>query len=429
VKCGKPAKDQESVSKNGTASAKSKPILPTLDVFMNKKEADRTSHFKKSKKKKKEKVEEDVSINIGIMRFVEEEGLKPQRGKNLPLKLSRSADSEDILKLAVAKHSVHNSNEVIRASPTCYKLLYGDGTVVDKLKESDEDFTLEKYKAELGKPYSRITLFLCSNSDYFSSSVKGFLEESQSDTDDSDDENAAKYQTETVPPKKKRAVYTDVDTAGGSNYSCTHTDVGTTGGSNYSSTHTDVGTAGGSNYSRTHTDVGTAGGSNYSTLCHTATCSTEKSTPDPHTGTPTGFKALKDIFPHIPDSEIISSLDSSSDVEAAVMKLCDNKKDMSLDQLDSYASVIANNDIEWDSDEYEVVADENNGQQSEHVEDRETICVKLKELSKQRLHSGIHTCIYIFLNFIFFMYTVKCNDKLLILLLKKLNYYHHHHHY
>ena len=108
------------------------------------------------------------------MRYVEEESsLKPQRGKSLPLKLRKTAESKEILKLAVAKHAMHNRNEILHSFPSGYKLLYPDGIEVQKLKESDKDFTLQGYKSELGKPYNRITFYLCTTSDFLDHSLKG----------------------------------------------------------------------------------------------------------------------------------------------------------------------------------------------------------------------------------------------------------------
>ena len=42
-----------------------------------------------------------------------------------------------------------------------YKLCYPDGSEVVNLPGSDEAFTLEKCKEDLGKAYSRITLLPC----------------------------------------------------------------------------------------------------------------------------------------------------------------------------------------------------------------------------------------------------------------------------
>ena len=66
---------------------------------MNNKKEERKSHFKKKSKKTKrmtEKEDPPVTVNIGIMRYIEEENmLKPQRGKSLPVRIGRTADGEE----------------------------------------------------------------------------------------------------------------------------------------------------------------------------------------------------------------------------------------------------------------------------------------------------------------------------------------------
>ena len=162
----------------GTSDAASfKEPVPKLDTFMKKKKDERVSHFKRKNKKLKNEEDEPVTINIGIMRYVEEESmLKPQQGKSLPIRLPKTADSEEVLKLAVAKQSLHNRMEIVYSSVNSYKLLYPDGTEVKWLKESDEAFSLQGYKAELGKPHNRLTLYLCSSSDYLDYAVKGLVD-------------------------------------------------------------------------------------------------------------------------------------------------------------------------------------------------------------------------------------------------------------
>ena len=48
-----------------------------------------------------------------------------------------------------------------------YYLPYPDFTRAEKLPDT-EDFLLCRYKEELGKPYERITLYICKGVDYFS---------------------------------------------------------------------------------------------------------------------------------------------------------------------------------------------------------------------------------------------------------------------
>ena len=137
----------------GTSDAVSfRESVPKLDTFMKKKKDERVSHVKRKNKKLKNEKDKPVTINIGIMRYVEEESmLKPQQGKSLPI-WPKTADSEEVLKLAVAKQFLHNGNETVYSSVNSYKLLYPDGTEVKRLEESDEAFSLQGYKAELGKP-------------------------------------------------------------------------------------------------------------------------------------------------------------------------------------------------------------------------------------------------------------------------------------
>eukprot|EP00794_Sanderia_malayensis_P000954 gene954-270_t len=85
---------------------------------MDKKKEERKSNFKTNKKGKQAMSKDEVvTINICLMRNSEDGGLKPVRGKNLPLKTRKSANSEDILNAGVVKHAMHNSSDIIIASP------------------------------------------------------------------------------------------------------------------------------------------------------------------------------------------------------------------------------------------------------------------------------------------------------------------------
>ena len=66
---------------------------------------------------------------------------------------------------AVEKHSTFNNE--IKNVPSAYKLLYPDKRLADKLPATDDGFQLKAYKEALGKPYSRITFFLTTHTDYF----------------------------------------------------------------------------------------------------------------------------------------------------------------------------------------------------------------------------------------------------------------------
>ena len=64
------------------------------------------------------------------------------------------------------KHFRFNKDFVTNSNKVFYRLLYGDKHVVCSLHGSVEPFTLKRHKEEIDKPYSRITLYLCSSSDY-----------------------------------------------------------------------------------------------------------------------------------------------------------------------------------------------------------------------------------------------------------------------
>ena len=97
---------------------------------------------------------------------------------------------------------------------------------------------------------------------------------------------------------------------------------------------------------------------------------------------------MKDIFPHLSDLEILNALKSSGCVENAVIKLSD-KTEGSSDQIDSYASVLEDDDG-WDSDEFaesalKTTSDEGSNKPEE---DQTSISDQLKKLYKEHLDSN-----------------------------------------
>ena len=317
VNCGNPAPQSfntlsASVSERGTASSteriSSSQSVPTFASFIEKKKDDRVSRFKKTKKRTSTSEEQPVTINVEIMRYVDEESLlKPTRGKSLPLKLRKTADCEEILKLAMGKHSMHNTNEILNTTPGHYKLLYPDGTEVKKLKETDEPFTLQGYKVELGKPYNRITFYLCSTSNSLSYRMKGIANSLLTD-DDMEDENE-------IDPERTQSRIKNSSGTGACEpkrfcpdtvmASCTITKP------SIMSSNQPLGSAPG--FQKPNSE-----------LC----------------------KSVTDIFPALPDWKILNALQNTEDLEAAVTKLCDDRTGGSCDQFHSYASVIEENEAE-----------------------------------------------------------------------------------
>ena len=112
-------------------------------------------------KAKKQKAVEEVKIQIGVME--EANGrLKKMKGRTLPLMVPTNITAGELLKAATAKHGRHFKQFNPQES---YFLLYPDQTVVSTLPGSSEPFVLNQYKEELGKPFSKLYLWLCSTSD------------------------------------------------------------------------------------------------------------------------------------------------------------------------------------------------------------------------------------------------------------------------
>jgi hypothetical protein len=87
----------------------------------------------------------------------------------MALTIAASSNESTLLEHAIAKHARFNKafNGDLK-----YTLLYPDGSEVKStLPGSNEPFSVERYKDELGKPYSRITLFICRVTDFCASTL------------------------------------------------------------------------------------------------------------------------------------------------------------------------------------------------------------------------------------------------------------------
>ncbi len=147
----------------------------TFAQFRALKEEDRAKHFTK-KNGKRLKLEGKASskavtckIQIGIL--INKDGsLRVKRGCNatLPLTAATSISYDELLTKAAEKHHRFNKDVVKNEEKKFYCLLYADKTSAESLPGSDEPFTLQRYKEEIGKPYSKIVLYLCRWADYYS---------------------------------------------------------------------------------------------------------------------------------------------------------------------------------------------------------------------------------------------------------------------
>ena len=129
----------------------------SLQDFMTRKNEERTSYFKPSKKKRVSD-KQAVTINIGLMEFNEEGLTSPLRGKSLPLKIPKDTDYKALLESAIQKR---HDYDTAFDSERQYKLVYPDGQSAQTIPGCIQTFTVERYKNGLGKSYGRITLYLC----------------------------------------------------------------------------------------------------------------------------------------------------------------------------------------------------------------------------------------------------------------------------
>lgn len=108
-------------------------------------------------KKKKLEIPAEVMINVGIMKLVKGE-LKPVKGKAMIVRVLPDIRKQELLKKGIEKHAAYDMNFQPYEN---YVLLYPDGTEVLTLPgQPTQLFQLDKYKEDIGKPYSRISLYL-----------------------------------------------------------------------------------------------------------------------------------------------------------------------------------------------------------------------------------------------------------------------------
>ena len=80
-------------------------------------------------------------------------------------------NQEEIYQLAIKKHCDHDQ---FFSNLEQHVLLYPDKKLLYQVLSTIEMFTLAKYKTELGKTFSKLTLFFCKEEDFQSSLLTGF---------------------------------------------------------------------------------------------------------------------------------------------------------------------------------------------------------------------------------------------------------------
>ncbi|XP_024864663.1 uncharacterized protein LOC108243755 [Kryptolebias marmoratus] len=136
---------------------------PALSTFLEyrKKKNEERQKYSLGRKGLKRKDKKNVWINIRLM-TIQKNGLQAQRGRTISLSTNPDVSATALLSLAVKK--MKDFNKDVKDGP--FLLLYPDGTEVINIPGTQTPFTLAAYKAEVGKPYQRISLFLCLKRDF-----------------------------------------------------------------------------------------------------------------------------------------------------------------------------------------------------------------------------------------------------------------------
>lgn len=92
-------------------------------------------------------------------------GLKTARGAVLPILVGPELDADELQRAAEQKLKAFHRN--LHGGP--YVLLYPESTKITNISGTEVPFTLKEYKEALGKAYQRITLYICTTEDFFTS--------------------------------------------------------------------------------------------------------------------------------------------------------------------------------------------------------------------------------------------------------------------
>lgn len=98
--------------------------------------------------------------------------LKQKRGSTLPIEVKSNITDITLKRVALEKHLAFN---ILLPKDHEYLILYPDFQQVKYIPGTTQPFTLQRYKEYLGKPYQRITLFLCDEEDFMGTCTSTFF--------------------------------------------------------------------------------------------------------------------------------------------------------------------------------------------------------------------------------------------------------------
>ena len=107
--------------------------------------------------------QKNVTIKVGLILSDDNGELKVKRGSKVSVSVPCDINAENLCKAAVEKHSALDQ---YFCGLETYLLLYPDQKLVHTLPGSEKLFTLSGYKNFLAKSYSKIELYLCTQSNF-----------------------------------------------------------------------------------------------------------------------------------------------------------------------------------------------------------------------------------------------------------------------
>ena len=89
--------------------------------------------------------------------------LKPVRGKRIPIKVKTNESYSNLLQNEICEFRTFYKD--LLDTECEYVLTFENGDVANIISGTTEEFTLSKYKEEIGKDFKSIVLFLTSTND------------------------------------------------------------------------------------------------------------------------------------------------------------------------------------------------------------------------------------------------------------------------
>ena len=158
VKCND--KSRSTVYSEGNSGLKESKRPKSLDKYIKEKGKERgffkpmfLQNANKSSKsnRKASNLREEVVINVVLI-----EG--NEKGSRVAIKIAKRFSSIKVARVAVKKHADHDQ---FFCRSDEYVLCYPHQSIVQFIPRTNIEVTVERYKKEIGKPYSKIDLYLC----------------------------------------------------------------------------------------------------------------------------------------------------------------------------------------------------------------------------------------------------------------------------